>query len=136
MPGQYTYKGEGYALIGNGSDGSLARLTTRLKLYRSSSTPAKDGSGFTEVANGNGYLTGGLPIVVGNWTLKTPPPARIQLADQSWVAAGGSIADVAGAFITDAAGDVLGWAEAAEVRTYAAGETILVDDLTFGLQSA
>lgn len=135
MPSQLTYKGELACLLGNGTDGGLARLATAIKLYRSTSTPAKDGTGFVEVANGFGYTTGGIAITVANWAATTPPPQGAKLDDKSWVATGGSIADVAGAYLCDAAGDVLMWAESTEVRTYAAGETILVDDLTAALQA-
>ena len=66
MASSLTYQGEEYALIGDGaSDGSIARLATAVRLYDSTSSPSKTGTEgveFVEVANGNGYTTGGRAV--------------------------------------------------------------------------
>lgn len=125
-----TYKGEEYMLIGDGSsDGSLARLATKAKLYLSTSTPAKDGTGFNEVANGNGYATGGQAITVANWTYSSNP-SRIVLDDLVWTAAGGQIVDIAGAYLTDASDTVLAWFSRSTPVTLDDGDTITLTSLT------
>ena len=104
-----TYKGEEYMLIGDGSsNGSFARKAAKLKLY--TTAPAdKTGAGVVELADGNGYTTGGIAITVADWSY-TSEPSRIVLADKLWTASGlGGMAGVAGAYITDAADNVLMW---------------------------
>lgn len=111
-----TNTGERYALYGNGSsNGAIARLATKLKLYSSVSVPIKDGiegTDFIEISGGNGYTTGGLTISVADWTFSVVSgKGRIVLGDKSWTATGGSIANIAGAYITDASDNVLAWWE-------------------------
>lgn len=108
MAAMVTYLGEEYELYGTAGDGSLARLGTRVKLFSSTSSPAKDGTGFTEVADGNGYTIGGKTISRANWSL-AGPPTKVVLGNQAWTALGGSIANIAGAYLTNTAGDVLAW---------------------------
>lgn len=130
MANSLTYAGQDAAFYGGVSDGSFARTATKLKLYASSSTPAKDGTGFTEVSNGNGYVTGGIAITRANWTAETDSlNRRIRLADQTWTASGGSIANIGGAYVTDAADAVLAWWERSTPITIASGDTFTADDL-------
>ena len=93
MANNLTNWGEEVMLLGDGAgDGSVARLAASVRLYTSASVPNKDGTGFTEVANGNGYTTGGIAIVLANWTLSLAGSVN-QIAstlDPSWTAAGGS----------------------------------------------
>lgn len=131
MANSLTHKGEEYALFGDGAgDGSLARLATEVRLYKDTSVPDKDGTGFTEVDNGNGYTTGGIAITVADWTFSVVSDyGRIQLDDQIWTASGGQIPDIAGAYLTDAGGNVLAWWERSSVVTLDDGDTLTLDDL-------
>lgn len=130
MANSLTNLGQDYALKGDGADGSLARLATALRLYDNTSTPAVDGTGFVEVANGNGYTTGGIAIGVGDWTLSTDAGNRKStLADQVWTASGGSISNIAGAYLTDAGGNVLAWWERVSAITIASGDTFTASAL-------
>ena len=67
MANSITNKGEEFGLVGDGgTDGSIARKAASVRLFQSTSSPNKDGTGFNEVANGNGYTTGGNAITVAN----------------------------------------------------------------------
>ncbi len=127
MANSLTHKGEELAL--KKSPGSVAYLATAVRLFTGASAPDKDGTGFSEVANGNGYTTGGQVITQANWTY-TALTSKITLADQVWTASGGSIANVRGAYIVNAGGDVLAWWELTSAITLASGDTITLDDLT------
>jgi hypothetical protein len=133
MANSLTNKGEEFALFGDGvSDGGIARKASDVRLFQSSSTPAKDGTGFVEVAAGNGYIAGGQAIVVGNWTFSVPGnDGQIVLVDQVWTASGGSISNIAGAYITDGT-NPLAWWERSTI-TLADGDTLTLDDLTIRL---
>ena len=133
MASSLTYKGEEYMLNGDGSsDGGMARLAVKVKLYANGSAPAKDGSGMVEVVNGNGYVTGGNALIATNFTYASAP-SRITLDDQTWTASGGSIANIAGAYITDASDNVLAWFERSSLLTLDDGDSITLDDLTIRL---
>lgn len=128
----YTFLGLQYALKGTGTpNGGIANLATAVKLYASSSTPAKDGTGFTEVSNGNGYTTGGNAITTSNWTFTNDGTnGNLQLADQTWTASGGNIANVLGAYITDTSGNVLAWwPRTAGAVTQSPPDSVILDDL-------
>jgi hypothetical protein len=127
MANSLTHKAEEYMLTGNGADGSFARLATAVRLYTGASIPKKDGTGFTEVANGNGYVSGGKAIAIGNWTYELAL-SRIVLDDQTWLASGGSIQNIAGAYIVDGSGNVLAWWERS-LLTLAPGDSLKLDDL-------
>ncbi len=130
MANSLTYAGQDAAFYGGTGDGGFARTATKLKLYTSASTPAKDGTGFTEVANGNGYLTNGIAITRSDWTAETDSlNRRIRLANKVWTASGGSIANIAGAYVTDAADNVLAWFERSSPITIASGDTFTADTL-------
>lgn len=112
--------------------GGLIKLAAKLKLYTSASAPTKSSGsnwGLTEVANGNGYTTGGIAIVEGDWTLSTVSGnAQVQLADQVWTATG-AISNIAGAYITDANDNVLGWWERATPISLVNTDTFTADDI-------
>lgn len=135
MANNLTNWGEEVMLVGNGAgDGSIARQATSVRLYTSASVPNKDGTGFTEVANGNGYTTGGVAIALGNWTLSLAGSVN-QIAltlDPSWTASGGSILNIAGAYIADGTPDVMAWWERTPL-TLLDTETLTLDDLTIRL---
>jgi hypothetical protein len=130
MANSLTSLGQDYALKGDGADGALARLATALRLYDSTSVPVWAGTGFVEVANANGYTTGGISIGVADWTLATDSGNRkMTLGNQVWTAAGGSIADILGAYLTDAGGNVLAWWERPSAITIASGDTFTATGL-------
>lgn len=129
MLGFKTYRGEELEIYGAASDGGFARMATKLKLYKSGSTPAKDGTGFTEVDPGHGYTTGGKAISRANWSYLSGP-SRITLADQVWTAVGGSIPDIAGAYLTNEDNEVMAWWDRSTALTLLDGESVTADDLT------
>jgi hypothetical protein len=126
-----TQRGQRLAL-GTLAGGGIIQVATKAKLYKSGSSPNKDGSGFQEVDAGFGYTAGGTAIVAGNWvetlvlgnyTADLKPSG----AWPHWTAVGGNIANIAGFFITDAADNVLAWwPNPGGVRTLASGESIYV----------
>lgn len=128
MANSLTYAGEENMLKKVASAGGIAAVATHLRLYANTSTPSKAGDLFTEVTGG-GYAA--KTIVTGDWTY-AEVSSKITLDDQVWTAAGGSIANIAGAYITDVGGDVLAWWERA-VLTLGDGETITADDLYIAL---
>lgn len=130
MANSLTNLGEQYMLQGNGAgDGSFARLAAKVKLYLGTSVPDKDGTGFNEVPNGNGYVTGGQAIVLADWTFSiVVTQGQIQLDDQTWTATGGNISNIAGAFVTNAANAVMAWWERTAF-TLNNTETLTLDDL-------
>lgn len=130
MANSLTYAGQDAMIHGGASDGGFTRTATKLKLYSSTSTPAKDGTGFVEVGAGNGYATGGLAISRADWTNETDSGnRRVRLANKVWTAAGGSIPNIAGVYVTDADDNVLGWWERASPITIASGDTFTAQDL-------
>jgi len=127
MASSLTNLGQTDALYGTATpNGSIANLGTKLKLYDSSSTPAKDGTGFVETANGNGYTTGGLAISRSDWTnALVTGNQQITLGDKVWTATG-SIPNVAGAYLTDASDNVLAWWERGSPVSLVSGDTITI----------
>jgi hypothetical protein len=118
----YTSDGQDAALYGAG----LSNVATTLRAYDSTSTPNENGSGFSEVSGG-GYA--GISIGHSDWTAVTVGSHRgIQLADQTFTATGGSIANIAGVYLTDTGGNVLFWWARSSVLTLADGEYMKVDD--------
>jgi hypothetical protein len=133
-----TNLGEQVATMGNDTvtptDGSIARSAKHVKLYTSASVPSKAGTGFVEVANGNGYTTGGQAIAVSDFTFSVVGSnGQIKLADKVWTASGGNIADIAGAYMTDVSGNVLAWWARATPVTLTPGDSLTLDDLTIRL---
>lgn len=135
MANSLTNDGEEFALFGDGvGDGSIARLATAVQLFDSTSTPAKNGSGFVEVANGNGYTTGGQAITVADWTFSVVSNnGQIVLDDFVWTAVGGNITNIKGAYIVDTGGNALAWWERTTAVTLTPGDSLTVDDLTIRL---
>lgn len=116
--------------------GGIIKVATRIKLYTSASVPGKadsqatpGGGAFIEVANGNGYTTAGLALIEADWTYSVVGGnAQYQLTDKQWNAIGGQVLNVAGAFITDADGNVMAWWERGSTVTLNDGESIKADD--------
>jgi hypothetical protein len=107
--------------------GGFAKLALRLRLYTSASTPAKTAGSFVE-ASGGSYAA--KTIAESDWVLSTVSSnVQLQLNDQTWTASGGSIANIAGAYVTDTDGNVMGWWERASALTLADGDSITADDL-------
>jgi hypothetical protein len=128
MSNSLTYAGQDAMIHGGASDGGFSRTAAKLKLFASTSTPNKDGTGFTEVGSGNGYVTGGIAISRADWVNETDSGnRRIRLTNKVWTATGGSIPNIAGIFVTDAANVVLGWWERASPITIASGDTFTAD---------
>jgi hypothetical protein len=127
MANSLTHKGEELAL--KKSPGSIAYLATAVRLFKGDSAPDKDGTGFNEVADGNGYTTGGQAIDETDWTYSALN-SKMTLADQVWNASGGSIENVKGAYLVNAGGDVLAWWELTTAVTLASGDDLTLDDLT------
>ena len=132
MANALTNKGQELALMGTATpNGGIANLATAVKLFAAGSTPNKNGTGFNEVASGNGYPVGGFLITRANWVLLLlSGDQAIRLNDILVTAVGGPIANILGAYIVDAGGNVLGWWERATSVTLAPGDDLLLDDLT------
>lgn len=135
MANSLTNLGEQVALMGDDvatpADGAIARIATSVRLFKVGSVPNKDGTGFTEVDNGNGYTTGGIAITFADWTFTIiSTVGQIKLDDQIFTASGGNIADIQGAYITDSGGNVLGWWERSAPITLTSGDSLTLDDLT------
>jgi len=127
MANSLTFRGERAMLLGDGADGSIARLAIKVRLMKGTSTPRKDGTGFIEVDDGNGYTAGGKTIAPADWTYNEAL-SKIVLADQTWTAVGGTISNIRGAYLTDSTGAVLAWWERS-LLTLAAGDSLTLDDL-------
>lgn len=130
MAASWTYFGFQMALIGNGSNGGLGRVATKARLYLSTSTPNIDQTvGVWNEVVGGGYTA--RSITATDWTY-TPNPSRIVLTDIIWSLTG-SLSGVAGAYITDALGNVLAWWEKTPIVNPNAGDLVLLDNLTLRL---
>lgn len=132
MANSFTNKGQEYMLKGTSTpNGGIANLGTKIKLYDNTSTPAKDGTGFVEVGNGNGYTTGGIALTTADFTLSLDTGNnKVVIANKVFTASGGSIPNIAGAYLTDAANNPLAWWERTSSITIAAGDTLTLDTLT------
>lgn len=121
-------------------ESGIAFAATKIILMHSSSTPTSNptdatfgaigagGKDFFEVATGNGYTAGGNAIDETNWAYDAAN-GRITLDDYTWTASGGTIAGIAGAFLANAADEVLGYWERTAL-TLADGESFTLDSLT------
>jgi len=113
--------------------GGIKKMAVELHLYTSASTPHKEHDSATWVeASGGGYAakTG----LAGSWTVQiTSGNVEIQLVDQTWTASGGSIANVAGAFASDADDNPIAWWERSSAITLNDGDSITADDLIIRL---
>jgi len=126
MANNTTNLGQRIALgVEAGAGGGIVGIATSLRLYTSSSTPSKDGTGFVEVPDGNGYSTGGIAISESDWV------SSLDGGNEQVQASGGTIANVAGAYIADGSGNVLAWfPRPGGAVSIGAGETITVRDTT------
>ena len=91
---------------------------------------------FVEVANGNGYTTGGNAITQANWQYSDNAgagPSETVLDDQTFTASGGPINNIKGAYLTDSGDLVMAWWERASAVTLSDGDSITLDDLTVRL---
>tara|TARA_R100001086_G_scaffold87122_3_gene42585 strand:+ start:6881 stop:7324 length:444 start_codon:yes stop_codon:yes gene_type:complete len=123
-----------------GTKGSLATAgivlaADRIGLFSSATTPAKDGTGFTQITgNGGDPKT----IADSNWTgsLSGSAPnanAQVVLADQTWTASG-AVNNIAGAYIFEnAGGTALAWWERSSAIDLLSSDEIVADDLTIRL---
>jgi len=137
MANNTTNLGQRIALgVEAGAGDGIVGIATSLRLYTSSSTPSKDGTGFVEVPDGNGYSTGGIAISESDWVSSLDggneqvvlKPGGV---DPQFQASGGTIANVAGAYIADGSGNVLAWfPRPGGAVSIGAGETITVRDTT------
>ena len=138
MAAKLTNKGQEYLLHGTATpNGGLTNLATAVRLYDNTSVPNKNGSGFVQVASGNGYPVGGTLITRASWALALNlGDQRITLADIVLTASGGNIPNIAGAYFVDAGGLVLAWWERGSSLTLGPGETLTLDDLSVKLIDA
>jgi hypothetical protein len=110
--------------------GGIIKMMTRLRLYTSASVFTKNQSGQSVVqASGGGYAA--KTISSANWTVSVSSGnTQVVLADQVWTAAGGSIANIAGAYATDTDSNVIAWWERTTPITLNDMDSITADDLT------
>lgn len=120
--------------------GGFAKIAARLRLYLATSSPNKDGGTFNEVAYANLQIDGSSPAVYSaitiaeaDWTTSTTNGNfEIKLNDMGWLATG-AVANIGGAYITDANGNVMAWFERSSPVTLASGDKIIADDLIIRL---
>ncbi len=104
-----THLGQQIGLRGTGvgTNGGILNSAAKLRLYSGASTPSKLGTGFVNIASGNGYapwiLTG------GDWVFGvSEDDYRITLTNRSVVATG-VITNIAGAYLATSGDAVLAW---------------------------
>ena len=131
-----TNLGQTYALYGTSTpNGGISNLVTHVKLYTGASTPNVNGTGFTEVANGNGYTTGGIAISRSSWTNSLVSGNQtLLLADQTWTATG-SIANIAGAYLTDGSGNVVAWFDVGYITNLPTGNVLVATECTITIEN-
>lgn len=124
-----TNNGENACLYGVG----FANKATKLKLYTSSSVPIKagvEGTDFFEVANGNGYTTGGIAVTSGSFTYSVVAgTGQVVMAGPFTWTATGTIANVAGAYLTDSSNNILAW-WSRPALSILSGDTLTFTNLT------
>lgn len=124
MANNLTHKGQEEALD------RIVSIAAAIRLFTDATQPSKDGTGFTEVADGNGYSSGGKSINSSNWTAAlVSGNRRITLDDFTWTANNGTIDNIKGAYIVDGNDNPLAWWERSTAITLQAGESITADDL-------
>lgn len=139
MANSLTNEGQQIAL-GKGAIGVVEGIVIAalsIRLFTDATQPLKDGTGFTEVTNGNGYTTGGLAITAANWSASLSGGDAQVVLDTSgpfqWTASGGTIANIKGAYIADTGARELAWWERSSAVTLNSADTITADDLTIRL---
>lgn len=101
-----TNAGEQESLTG---DGFVAAVAT-LHLYTSVSIPTKAGTGFTEPPIAHGYSA--IALDAGDWAYSVVRgKGRVTLTPLTFAATGGTIPNVAGAYLAKGDGTILGWWE-------------------------
>jgi len=151
MANGLTNRGQDIALwqanpAGAGGQGGIAGWSASIRLYTSSSNVNgfKAGivgaGGFVEPAVANGYAP--IPVQFSSW-VRSIVAGNVQIvlqpagADPQWVASGGSIDFIAGAFLMGGVGGLepLGWWERtpASAVSLAPGDSLTLDDLTIRL---
>lgn len=113
----------------------IVLASDRIGLFSSATTPAKDGTGFTQIT-GNG----GDPKTIShaNWTgsLQGSAPnanAQVVLANQTWTATG-AVNNIAGAYIFEnATGLEMAWWERSSAVSLLASDQLTADTLTIRL---
>ena len=115
------------------ADGSFAVGDTyKLKLFTAATFNAthttEAAAGGTEVANGNGYTTGGLALSSVTVSTVTTNDAAFDAADAVWDASGGSIAAACGRIYndTDANDPPVAFIDFGETKTAANGDQFKV----------
>lgn len=106
-----------------------------LRIYLSNTAPSASGDNdkadLAEIANGNGYATGGQDV--GNaisWTAATDVAAITSATGLSWTATGGAIASFRYVVLyndTHASNILIGWWDYGSQVALAAGESFTVD---------
>jgi len=100
--------------IGNGTI-QLGVNVFKVQLHQSASncstaTLSTAASVTSEVANGNGYTTGGKSLTSLIWTVgASAMQYMLDAADPIWTATGGNIANIKFAMIKNSAGQALAW---------------------------
>lgn len=100
--------------LGNGTI-QLGTNVLKVQLHTSASnastfTLSTAASVSNEVANGNGYTTGGKSLTSVTWTTgASAKQYRLDAADPVWTATGGTIANIKFAVIKNSAGQALCW---------------------------
>lgn len=117
---------------GGTATAGLVLAANELALFSNATTPNKDGTGFTQLTGNGGDPKA---ITDANWTGSVPSvDAQVVLADQTWTAAGGSIANIAGAYLNESVGDVeFAWWERSSAVTLLDTDQLTADDLTIRL---
>lgn len=114
--------------------GGFAANATRVRLYSVASNPDAFGNGIVEVATGYGYTIGGISVSVNAWAIESGSGfVQLRLAGCTWTATGGTIQDVAGAYITDEAGKVLAWIPRSTPASIPNGSTVSANNLIIKL---
>ncbi len=135
MSNSFTNKGQEYMLYGTATpNGAIANLGTKLKLYDNTSTPNKNGTGFVEVAGANGYTTGGFALLRADYTMSLDTGnEKIVIGNKVVTASGGTVPNILGAYLTNAADAALAWWERVSAVTLNDGDTLTLDTLTLSI---
>lgn len=118
--------------IGNGTI-QLGVNTLKMQLHTSASncstaTLSTAASVTNEVANGNGYTTGGATLASVTWTTgASAAQYRLDAADPVWTATGGTIPNIKFALIKNSAGQAICWSKLTTAQfTLAQNNTLTV----------
>lgn len=125
--------------IGNGTI-QLGVNTLKMQLHTSASnastaTLSLASSVNNEVANGNGYTTGGATLGSVTWTTGTSASQyRLDAVDPVWTATGGTIPNIKFAVIKNSAGQAICWSKLTTAQfTLAQNNTLTVQFAATGV---